>query len=72
MQGNLITLLVSFTLSMGAFFAANHNSTPVQKIEFTKPIEIKAGEDFFDDGDSMNIKWMSSPDAQLLIHTKQN
>tara|TARA_A200000159_G_C7300941_1_gene330134 strand:+ start:490 stop:708 length:219 start_codon:yes stop_codon:yes gene_type:complete len=71
MQGNLITLLISFTLSLGAFFAAKHNMPPVQKIEFTKPIEIKGGEEVYDDGDSMNIHWMSSHEAQLLMYPKQ-
>tara|TARA_B100001059_G_C17669807_1_gene493910 strand:+ start:687 stop:893 length:207 start_codon:yes stop_codon:yes gene_type:complete len=68
MQGNLITLLISFTLSLGAFFAAKHNMPPVQTIDFKE----RGGQEVFDDGDAMNIHWMSSHEAQLLMHPKQN
>ena len=72
MQGNLIALLISFTLSIGAFFAVKHNMPPVQTIDFKEPIHIRGGQEVFDDGDATNIHWMSSHEAQLLMYPKQN
>ena len=68
MQGNLIALLISFTLSIGAFFAVKHNMPTVQTIDFKE----HGGQEVFDDGDAMNIHWMSSHEAQLLMYPKQN
>lgn len=70
---NLLTLFVSFSLSMGAFMAAQIDDVPVQNIEFeeyeiTPRIEviefeeyvITAQNDDVDDGDGENLDMMNA------------
>lgn len=70
---NLLTLALSLTLSMGAYFAAHIDDVPVQHIEFEgikieprleviefEEFVIKIHGDEADDGDSENIDMMNS------------
>ena len=70
---NLLTLAVSFALSMGAYFAAHIDDVPVQHLEFEEfeiepRIEVIEFEEYLivsqsdeaDDGDSENLDMMNA------------
>ena len=76
---DLLTLTLSFTLSMGAYYAAQPDDVPVQHLEFedyeiTPDIEIIEFEEFLitaqhdetDDGDGENLDMMNA--NWCLIH----
>ena len=74
----LLTLALSFTLSMGAYYAAQSDDIPVQHIEFDEHLIIAQPNetDETDDGDGENLDMMNAhwcdiwPDDEICVNNE--
>ena len=74
----LLTLALSFTLSMGAYYAAQSDDIPVQHLEFDEHLIIAQPNetDETDDGDGENLDMMNAhwcdiwPDDEICANNE--
>ena len=74
----LLTLALSFTLSMGAYYAAQSDDIPVQHLEFDEHLIIAQPNetDETDDGDGENLDMMNAhwcdiwPDDEICVNNE--
>ena len=74
----LLTLALSFTLSMGAYYAAQSDDIPVQHLEFDEHLIIAQPNetDEADDGDGENLDMMNAhwcdiwPDDEICVNNE--